>query len=177
MKNLVFCAPSIQANVFPVSLMRRPRSTKRPMPERLKDQAYFERRRRNNLAAKKSRDARKSRESLLSHRAASLHYENLLLRTMTANMHRELIHFQHALKCRQRFYEMFTAELNGVVSSPVNPTTSRGNKCSEEEMGTPGSDKVETSSQLISHRYPADESDISMKLYPLGENSDRSECS
>lgn len=42
--------------------MRRPRGEKRPIPEAQKDEKYFERRKRNNEAAKKSRDARKMRE-------------------------------------------------------------------------------------------------------------------
>ncbi|CAG5003454.1 unnamed protein product [Parnassius apollo] len=41
--------------------MRR-RGEKRPIPAELKDEKYFERRRRNNQAAKKSRDARRIRE-------------------------------------------------------------------------------------------------------------------
>lgn len=43
-------------------LSRRQRSEKRPIPEEQKDEKYFERRKRNNEAAKKSRDARKMRE-------------------------------------------------------------------------------------------------------------------
>lgn len=41
---------------------RRPRGEKKPIPDTLKDEKYYERRKRNNLAAKKSRDARKQRE-------------------------------------------------------------------------------------------------------------------
>ena len=41
---------------------KRPRSEKKPIPEEQKDEKYFERRKRNNQAAKKSRDARKIRE-------------------------------------------------------------------------------------------------------------------
>lgn len=43
-------------------LSRRQRSEKRPIPDEQKDEKYFERRKRNNEAAKKSRDARKLRE-------------------------------------------------------------------------------------------------------------------
>ena len=39
------------------------RGEKKPIPEDLKDEKYFERRKRNNLAAKKSRDQRKVRMS------------------------------------------------------------------------------------------------------------------
>lgn len=41
---------------------RRHRGEKRPIPDDQKDDKYFERRKRNNEAAKKSRDARKFRE-------------------------------------------------------------------------------------------------------------------
>lgn len=43
-------------------LNRRQRGEKRPIPDEQKDEKYFERRKRNNEAAKKSRDARKMRE-------------------------------------------------------------------------------------------------------------------
>ncbi|KAL3277407.1 hypothetical protein HHI36_012756 [Cryptolaemus montrouzieri] len=46
--------------------LRRQRGEKKPIPEDLKDDKYFERRKRNNQAAKKSRDARKMREDQVS---------------------------------------------------------------------------------------------------------------
>jgi hypothetical protein len=50
------------SSIFCNSFLRRPRGEKRPIPEDQKDEKYFERRKRNNEAAKKSRDARKMRE-------------------------------------------------------------------------------------------------------------------
>lgn len=47
-------------------LNRRQRGEKRPIPDEQKDEKYFERRKRNNEAAKKSRDARKMREDRVS---------------------------------------------------------------------------------------------------------------
>lgn len=47
-------------------LNRRQRSEKRPIPDEQKNEKYFERRKRNNEAAKKSRDARKMREDRVS---------------------------------------------------------------------------------------------------------------
>lgn len=47
---------------FQCILSRRQRGEKRPIPDEQKDEKYFERRKRNNEAAKKSRDARKIRE-------------------------------------------------------------------------------------------------------------------
>lgn len=51
---------------FQCILSRRQRGEKRPIPEEQKDEKYFERRKRNNEAAKKSRDARKIREDRVS---------------------------------------------------------------------------------------------------------------
>lgn len=51
---------------FQCILNRRQRGEKRPIPEEQKDEKYFERRKRNNEAAKKSRDARKIREDRVS---------------------------------------------------------------------------------------------------------------
>lgn len=48
------------------ALHKRPRSEKKPIPDDQKDEKYFERRKRNNQAAKKSRDARKIREDHVS---------------------------------------------------------------------------------------------------------------
>lgn len=45
---------------------KRPRGEKRPIPDEHKDDKYYERRKRNNQAAKKSRDARKIREDQVS---------------------------------------------------------------------------------------------------------------
>lgn len=50
------------SSLFCNSFMRRPRGEKRPIPDEQKDEKYYERRKRNNEAAKKSRDARKMRE-------------------------------------------------------------------------------------------------------------------
>jgi hypothetical protein len=46
--------------------LKRPRSEKKPIPDEQKDEKYYERRKRNNQAAKKSRDARKIREDHVS---------------------------------------------------------------------------------------------------------------
>ncbi len=59
---------------------RRSRSEKKAIPDSAKDIKYFERRKRNNLAAKKSRDQRKVREDTVSRRASALEKENAVLR-------------------------------------------------------------------------------------------------
>lgn len=55
-------------NQFQFTLNRRERGEKRPIPDEQKDEKYFERRKRNNEAAKKSRDARKIREDRVSYK-------------------------------------------------------------------------------------------------------------
>ena len=65
---------------FLKAVPRRPRGEKKPIPEDLKDSKYFERRKRNNLAAKKSRDQRKIREDQICQRATLLEKENAVLR-------------------------------------------------------------------------------------------------
>lgn len=62
------------------SVPRRPRGEKKPIPNDQKDERYFERRKRNNLAAKKSRDQRKMREDAIAMRASFLEKENAVLR-------------------------------------------------------------------------------------------------
>lgn len=60
---------------FNTSLVpKRPRSEKKPIPENQKDERYFERRKRNNEAAKKSRDARKIREDRVSYLDSMKYY-------------------------------------------------------------------------------------------------------
>lgn len=53
---------SIDQSLMEQNPNKRQRGEKKPIPEAQKDEKYFERRRRNNQAAKKSRDARKLRE-------------------------------------------------------------------------------------------------------------------
>ncbi len=54
-----------------------------------KDQAYKERRRKNNEAAKRSRDARRAKEDDIALRAAILERENLQLRVEVSQLKQE----------------------------------------------------------------------------------------
>ncbi|CAH2062258.1 unnamed protein product, partial [Iphiclides podalirius] len=67
----------------------RRRGEKRPIPAELKDEKYFERRRRNNQAAKKSRDARRVKEDQIAWRACFLEQENASLRAHIAALRQE----------------------------------------------------------------------------------------
>ena len=64
---------------------RRPRS----LPDEQKDDAYWERRRKNNEAAKRSRDTRRAKEDQIAIRAALLEQENLKLRVEVAALKTE----------------------------------------------------------------------------------------
>ncbi len=59
---------------------KRSRTSKKNLPDQAKDNKYFERRKRNNVAAKKSRDARKQREDEIAIRASFLEKENAILK-------------------------------------------------------------------------------------------------
>ncbi|KAK9874972.1 hypothetical protein WA026_005788 [Henosepilachna vigintioctopunctata] len=69
--------------------MRRQRGEKKPIPDDMKDEKYFERRKRNNQAAKKSRDARKMREDQVVLRASILEHENAILRAQVLTLREE----------------------------------------------------------------------------------------
>lgn len=62
----------------------------RPLPDDQKDEAYWERRRKNNEAAKRSRDARRAKEDEIAIRAAFLEQENIKLRMRIAQLENEL---------------------------------------------------------------------------------------
>ena len=74
----------------------------KPLPEDLKDEAYWERRRKNNEAAKRSRDARRSKEMEVAFRAALLEQENLKLRVEVASLKTELAKLQFLILNRKQ---------------------------------------------------------------------------
>ncbi|XP_070169079.1 transcription factor ces-2 isoform X1 [Polyergus mexicanus] len=79
------------------TLHRRPRSEKKPIPDDQKDDKYFERRKRNNQAAKKSRDARKIREDHIALRATMLEHENAILKAQIVTLREEAQSLRHML--------------------------------------------------------------------------------
>ncbi|CAN8031201.1 unnamed protein product [Ixodes persulcatus] len=60
------------------------------LPDDLKDDAYWERRRKNNEAAKRSRDARRAKEDEIAIRAAFLEQENLKLKVEVTALKNEM---------------------------------------------------------------------------------------
>ncbi|CAM9916131.1 unnamed protein product [Lampetra fluviatilis] len=66
------------------------KACKSHVPDELKDERYWARRRKNNTAAKRSRDARRLKENQIVVRASFLEQENAALRRELAEMRRDL---------------------------------------------------------------------------------------
>ncbi|OWF37742.1 uncharacterized protein LOC110467094 [Mizuhopecten yessoensis] len=67
------------------------------VPEDKKDEAYWERRRKNNEAAKRSRDSRRCKEEEIAMRAAFLEQENLKLRAQVTILKNETAKLHYML--------------------------------------------------------------------------------
>lgn len=73
------------------------KSASRTRTGQLKDEAYWERRRKNNEAAKRSRDTRKQKEEETAHKARSLAQENISLRAEINILRTQLCNMQSML--------------------------------------------------------------------------------
>ncbi|KAF4526202.1 hypothetical protein B566_EDAN001886 [Ephemera danica] len=82
----------------------RPRGPKHPVPDELKDERYFKRRRRNNEAAKRSRRARKERQDADMQRITEAEGENALLRMQLLQLRAEYDTLAQLLMRRQALY-------------------------------------------------------------------------
>lgn len=67
------------------------------VPEEQKDDKYWQRRKKNNVAAKRSRDARRLKENQITVRAAFLERENAALRTEVAELRKECGRFKNVV--------------------------------------------------------------------------------
>ncbi|XP_048102870.1 HLF transcription factor, PAR bZIP family member b isoform X2 [Alosa alosa] len=67
------------------------------IPEEMKDEKYWARRRKNNLAAKRSRDARRLKENQIAVRANFLEKENSALRQEVAELRKEVGRCQNVI--------------------------------------------------------------------------------
>ncbi|CAI5659541.1 TEF transcription factor, PAR bZIP family member a isoform X1 [Oreochromis niloticus] len=67
------------------------------VPDEQKDDKYWQRRKKNNLAAKRSRDARRLKENQITVRAAFLERENTALRTEVAELRKECGRYKNVL--------------------------------------------------------------------------------
>ncbi|KPJ01306.1 D site-binding protein [Papilio xuthus] len=109
----------------------RRRGEKRPIPAELKDEKYFERRRRNNQAAKKSRDARRVREDQIAWRACYLEQENASLRAHVAALRQE------ALALRALLSQ--PAHAHCVLDTSPQETRIHSHSCTLDSQGAPTS--------------------------------------
>ncbi|KAM8836131.1 HLF transcription factor, PAR bZIP family member b isoform 2-T2 [Spinachia spinachia] len=96
------------------------------IPEGLKDDKYWARRRKNNMAAKRSRDARRLKENQIAIRAAFLEKENLALRQEAAELRRELgrtrsAEGQHGALLRNKHNNNNNNNNNSSSSDPPRP--------------------------------------------------------
>ncbi|XP_072020521.1 uncharacterized protein [Amphiura filiformis] len=101
---------SPEAGVRPRGSNKR-RNNKKPVAVEDKDDKYFERRKRNNMAAKRSRDARKHREDTIAMRANYLERENAILRAQLATLREEANSLRQLLS--QRTMTTMTVGPNG----------------------------------------------------------------
>lgn len=84
------CPPPTDKPALPNgSSLNGSRKRGRQIPDTNKDAAYWERRRKNNEAAKRSRDSRRAKEDEIAIRAAFLEQENLKLRVEVAALKNE----------------------------------------------------------------------------------------
>ena len=102
-------SPTVARAIAATQNQKRPRSEKKPIPKDQKDNKYFERRKRNNQAAKKSRDARKAREDDIAIRAVFLEKENAVLRAQTATLRDEANSLKQALLQKRRQSSIMTS--------------------------------------------------------------------
>lgn len=81
------------------SVTNPPKNKKKRMtlPETLKDISYWERRRKNNEAAKRSRDARRAKEDQIAIRAALLEQENIRLKIEVSALKEETVKLRSML--------------------------------------------------------------------------------
>jgi hypothetical protein len=110
----IFSASSMLAQALARTNPRRPRGEKKPIPDEQKDERYFERRKRNNLAAKKSRDQRKLREDAIGMRASFLEKDNAILRSQVSTLREERNSLQ-GLILRRQLQQKQRAMINMVV--------------------------------------------------------------
>ncbi|XP_046431011.1 nuclear factor interleukin-3-regulated protein-like [Neodiprion fabricii] len=102
------------------AFQKRLRGGKKPIPTEQKDEKYYERRKRNNEAAKKSRDARKIREDHIALKALMLEHENAILKVQIASLREEAQSLRHVLIKQQ------TSGISQV--SPIDATTTGNNR-------------------------------------------------
>ncbi|XP_069056737.1 D site-binding protein isoform X2 [Pleurodeles waltl] len=84
-----------EEDLKPQPIMKKARKIQ--VPDEQKDEKYWNRRYKNNEAAKRSRDARRLKENQITVRAAFLEKENAVLRQEVANIRQELSRYRNIL--------------------------------------------------------------------------------
>jgi len=82
----------------------RTKTKKRAVPDNEKDSTYWERRAKNNLAAKRSRESRRNRDNQVTERTAFLENENINLRNRINEVRSEILDVKEKL---QQYQIMF----------------------------------------------------------------------
>ncbi|XP_076328209.1 hepatic leukemia factor-like isoform X2 [Tachypleus tridentatus] len=72
------------------SSLKKSKKKPQPIPEEFKDNAYWERRKKNNESAKRSRELRRCKEEQTKYKVALLEQENLQLKAEVAMLRKEL---------------------------------------------------------------------------------------
>jgi len=108
-----------QEELKPQPIIRKSRKTFVPPDD--KDVKYWNRRRKNNVAAKRSREARRIKENQIALRASYLEQENVSLKTEIQDLRTELERAIHLLRGYERAFPNFASSSfvsNVVMSSP-----------------------------------------------------------
>jgi len=71
---------------------------KRPVPDDEKDAGYWERRKKNNMAAKRSRESRRNRDNQVTERTAFLENENITLKNRINEVRSEILDVKEKLQ-------------------------------------------------------------------------------
>lgn len=94
-----------------LATMKKTKRQPQPIPDNCKDDAYWERRKRNNESAKKSREMRRWKEQQTTFRVKVLEQENLKLKTEVTMLRNELENFRKII-CNERRDNISDAESN-----------------------------------------------------------------
>ncbi|CAI5449013.1 unnamed protein product [Caenorhabditis angaria] len=92
-----------------------------PVPEEQKDESYRERRRRNNEAARKSREARKKNEDMTGRRLEAAQHENFLLKQEVHRLNTEVENLRYAFARLTSQMNMMSANGGSQILPPTQP--------------------------------------------------------
>uniref|UniRef100_A0A0N5A9E1 BZIP domain-containing protein n=1 Tax=Syphacia muris TaxID=451379 RepID=A0A0N5A9E1_9BILA len=88
-----------------------------PVPDELKDEAYRERRLKNNESARRSREMRRQKEESTQRRCDQLLHENSILRTELSLLRNQIEQMKHALSMNPNDSNSAQQFVNGNIGS------------------------------------------------------------